>query len=123
MFGEDTLVPLGLFAMIAFIIVGVTKIISDGRMRRRLIEAGATPELAKAIAGTPQDDPELYGALKWGLLTGAIGLALIVIQFLPYRSEDPIMLGVILLFAAAGLLGYYVIARRLASRPEARQAS
>jgi hypothetical protein len=123
MFGEDTLVPLGLFAMIAFIIVGVTKIISDGRMRRRLIEAGATPELAKAIAGTPQDDPELYGALKWGLLTGAIGLALIVIQFLPYRPEDPIMLGVILLFAAAGLLGYYVIARRLASRPEARQAS
>jgi hypothetical protein len=123
MFGEDTLVPLGLFAMIAFIIVGVTKIISDGRMRRRLIEAGATPELAKAIAGTPQDDPELYGALKWGLLTGAIGLALIIIQFLPYRPEDPIMLGVILLFAAAGLLGYYVIARRLASRLAARQAS
>jgi hypothetical protein len=116
MFEEDTLVPLGLFAMIAFIIVGLTKIVSDGRMRRRLIETGATPELAKAIVGTPRDDPELYGALKWGLLTGAIGLALIVIQFLPYRPEDPIMLGVILLFAAGGLLGYYVIARRLASQ-------
>jgi hypothetical protein len=119
MFGEETLVPLGLFAMIAFIIVGLTKIISDGRIRRRLIEAGATPELAKAIAGTPQNDPDLYGTLKWGLVTGAIGLALIVIQFLPYRHEEPIMLGVILLFAAAGLLGYYGIARRLASRVEA----
>jgi hypothetical protein len=123
MFGEDTLVPLGLFAMIAFIIVGMTKIISDGRIRRRLIETGATPELAKAIMGTPRNDPELYGALKWGLVTGAIGLALVVIQFLPYRPEDPIMLGVILLFAATGLLGYYVVTRRLASRAGATGAS
>ena len=115
MFEEDTLVPLGLFAMIAFIIVGLTKVIYEGRARRRLIDTGATPELARAIVGTPQN-VELYGALKWGLVTGAIGLALIVIQFLPYRPEDPIMLGVILLFAAAGLLGYYVIARRLAQR-------
>lgn len=123
MFQEDTLVPLGLFAMIAFIIVGLTKVISDGRIRRRLIETGATSELAKAIAGTPQSDPDLYSALKWGLLTGAIGLSLIVIQFLPYRPEDPIMLGVILLFAAGGLLGYYVIARWLASRAGTPRAS
>ncbi len=123
MFGEDTLVPLGLFAMIAFIVVGVTKTISDNRIRRRLIETAATSEFATAILGTSQDDPGLYGALKWGILTGAIGVALIVIQFLPYRPEDPIMLGVILLFAAAGLLGYYVIARRVVSRPGAPRVS
>jgi hypothetical protein len=123
MFGEETLVPLGLFAMIAFIIVGVTKVVSDGRLRRRLVETGATPELAKAIVGTPRYDAELYGALKWGILTGAIGLALIVIQFLPYRPEDPITLGVILLFASSGLLGYYVIARRLVGRAEVPRAS
>jgi hypothetical protein len=116
-------VPLGLFAMIAFIIVGLTKVIFDGRIRRRLIDTSATPELAKAIVGIPYSDREFYGALMWGLVTGAIGVALIVIQFLPYRPEDPIMLGVILVFAAAGLLGYYLIARRLASRPEARRAS
>lgn len=113
MFGEETLVPLGLFAMIAFIIVGLTTVISDSRTRRRLIETGATPELAKAVMGTPKDDPELYGVLKWGLLTGAIGLALVVVQFLPYRPDEPIVLGVVLLFAAAGLLGYYGVARRL----------
>jgi hypothetical protein len=123
MFGEETLVPLGLFAMIAFIIVGVTKVVSDGRIRRRLVETSATPELAKAIVGTPQYDAELYGALKWGILTGAIGLALVVIQFLPYRPEDPITLGVILLFAAGGLLGYYVVARRLVSRPQVPRTS
>jgi uncharacterized integral membrane protein len=42
-----------------------------------------------------------------------VGAALILIQFLPYRSDEPIVLGVILVFAAAGLLAYYVTARRL----------
>ena len=118
MFEEDTLVPLGLFAMIAFVIVGLTKAIYEGRIRRRLVETNATPELARAVTGgTGPHGLDLHGSLKWGLVTGAIGVALIVIQFLPYRREDPIMLGVILLFAAAGLLGYYVIARRLANQP------
>jgi hypothetical protein len=116
MFDENTLVPLGLFMTLAFIIVGVAKIVSDGRTRRRLIDANVSPELAKAITVTPADDPGLYGTLKWGLVTGAVGLALIIIQFLPYRSGDPIMLGVILVFAAAGLLGYYVTAKRLAGQ-------
>jgi hypothetical protein len=116
MFDTDTLVPLGFFMALAFIFVGVAKIVSDGRTRRRLIDAKVSPELAKAITVTPPDDPGLYGALKWGLVTGAVGIALIIIQFLPYRSGDPIMLGVILVFAAAGLLGYYLTAKRLASQ-------
>lgn len=116
MFDSGTLVPLGFFLAVGFIIVGLAKIVSDGRTRRRLIDAGVSPELAKAIAATPPDDPGLYGALKWGLVSGAIGLALIIIQFLPYRSGDPIMLGLILVFSAAGLLGYYATARRLMNR-------
>jgi hypothetical protein len=77
MFDVETLVPLGLFMALAFIIVGVAKIVSDGRTRRRLIDADVSPELAKAINVASRDDPGLYGALKWGLVTGAIGLALI----------------------------------------------
>lgn len=113
MFDTGTLVPIAFLLSVAFTLVGVTKIISDGRTRRRLIEARATPELAQAIVVAPKDDPGLYGALKWGILMGSVGLALILIQFLPYRSDEPIVLGVILVFAAAGLLGYYVGARRL----------
>ena len=119
MLDADVLVPTGLFVAVAFIIVGVTKVISDGRTRRRLIAAGATPELARAITATPRGDPMVYSALKWGLVLGAVGVALIVVQFLPYGSDDPIVLGLILLFAGGGLLGYYAAARRLADRPSA----
>jgi uncharacterized protein DUF6249 len=119
MFDAGSLVPIAFLLSVTFILVGITKIISDGRTRRRLIEAGATPELARAITAAPKDDPGLYGALRWGILTGAVGLGLILIQFLPYRSNEPIVLGLILVFAAAGLLGYYVSARRLV-RPNER---
>ena len=118
MFGTATLVPIAFVLALAFTIVGVTKIISDGRTRRRLIEAGAAPELIRLIAPAPKDDPDLYGALKWGIVAGALGVALILIQFLPYRSDEPIVLGVILVFATAGLLAYYATARRLVRRTE-----
>jgi len=113
MFDTGTLVPLAFFVTVAFTLVGITTVISDGRTRRLLIRSGAAAELARALGAAPKDDPGLYSSLKWGLVTGAVGLALILIQFLPYRSEDPIVLGVILVFLAAGLLAYYVTARRL----------
>jgi hypothetical protein len=116
-FDTGTLVPIAFFITIAFILVGVTTIISDGRTRRLLIKSGAAPELARAIGAAPKDDPGLYGALKWGIVTGAV----ILIQFLPYRSDEPIVLGVILVFLAAGLLAYYVTARRL-ERPTGKAA-
>ena len=119
MFGTETMVPVAFMIMLAYTLVGITKIISDGRTRRRLIEKAAAPELARALGADAQDDPGLHGALRWGLVTGAAGLALILIQFLPFRSDDPIMLGVILVFVAAGLLTYYATARRM-GRPTAR---
>jgi phosphatidylglycerophosphate synthase len=108
----DDLVPIVMFLSIAYAVVGVTKVIADGRTRRRLIEAGATRELAEAITAPPRGDPQLYSSLKWGIVIAAVGLALITVQFLPYSPDDPVAFGLILLFGAAGLLVYYGIARR-----------
>src|SRR5213078_4583982 len=108
MFDAGSLVPIAFLLSVTFILLGITKVLSDGTTRRRLIAAGAAPDLARVIVAAPRDDPGLYSALRWGLLTGAIGLALILVQFLPYRSNEPIVLGMILVFAAGGQLGYYV---------------
>lgn len=109
------LVPLALFASLAFTVVGVTKLVTDSRVRRRLIEANASPDTAAAVLAPLPADPGLLGALKWGLVTLAVGVALIVVQFLPYRRDEPIALGVVLVFAAAGLLAYYARAKRPAA--------
>jgi len=114
MFDTSTLVPIAFLLSVAFTLVAMTKVISDGRTRRRLIENRAAPDLVRAVVTPATEDLGLYSALKWGILTGAVGVALIVVQFLPYRPDQPIVLGVILVFAAAGLIAYYLSARRLA---------
>lgn len=105
------LVPIVLFLSLAFMVVGVTRVVSDGRTRRRLIEAGATAEVAAAVTAR-SGDAGLQETLKWALLIAAVGLSLVVVQFLPYDRDQPITAGVILLFAAAGLFAYYAAARR-----------
>ncbi len=53
MFDTGSLVPIVFLLTVAFTLVGFAKVIADARIRRRLIDAGVAPELARAIAGTP----------------------------------------------------------------------
>ena len=112
---SDIVVPVALFFSVAWIIVSVTRSISDGYTRRRLIEAGATSELVHAVT-IKRKDPGLYSALKWGFVVGAVGLALILIQFLPFDQNDPFTFGLIFVFGAGGLLWYYMVAKRITAR-------
>ena len=119
---ENTLVPLALFACIAYCVVGVTRAITDARTRRRLIEAGTSVDLVRAVIGEPPErDP--YVVLRWGLIVGAVGLALVGVQFLPYDPDAPLPTGLVLLAGALGLLASYAVSRRTGARvPSARGA-
>lgn len=112
----NDIVPIVMFLSIAAMVIGVTRIISDGKTRRLMVQAGISPEAAAAIAAGGPRDPGLFGALRWGLLVGAVGISLIVIQFIPFRPEDPISVGILLVGAAAGLLAYYAAAQRMVRR-------
>ena len=113
----NDLVPLVVPIAFLWSVMALARVISETRTRRRLIETKASPEVAAAVMSGGQGDLALHDSLKWGLVVGAIGLALIVVQFLPYRSDEPIALGVVLVFGATGLLGYYAAARRGVKAP------
>jgi hypothetical protein len=104
---EDILVPIAFFGSIVLI----TKIISDNRLRRRIIDARLDPEMVRALLGTSRAATRRQGALKWGLVAGAIGLALLLIGILSLSGE-PLGFGLVTLAAGAGLLVYYAIANR-----------
>ena len=91
-------------------LVAITRIISDNRTRRKLVEANVSEQVIHALYMKRGQDPQLFASLKWGLVTVGIGLALVVIQMLPYEFDQPIAYGLMFLFAGAGLLGYYLIA-------------
>ncbi len=116
--GIETIIPISLFVSVVVATLGLARVISDGRTRRRLIEAGVTAEVVRAVTPEVRDDLGIYGALKWGIVAVSAGLALVLIQFLPYRNDSPILPGLVLVFVGGGLLIYWVVAGRL-GRPKA----
>lgn len=102
----EILVPLGFFASIVWIV----KIISDNRIRRKLIDQRVSDEVARAVMKEGRAMPSAYGALKWGLVILGVGGALIIGHILTIDMDDPVGYGFIFLAAGAGLVTYYFMA-------------
>lgn len=103
--GVEILVPLGFFLSIVWIV----KIISDNRIRRKLIDQRVSDEMAEAIMSRGGAAPSAYGALKWGLIILSIGGALVFAHLLTIDMDDPIGIGLLCLAAGGGLVAYYYL--------------
>jgi hypothetical protein len=113
----DTIVFVGLFASVVLI----TKILVDNWTKRRMVAAHISDETIRALYAWDRDATAL-GALKWGLVLCGLGGALVLIQFLPYDFTDPIVYGLMLLLAGAGLILHYALLARVAQRRAAPPA-
>jgi hypothetical protein len=95
-----------IFGTAAFVI----KVISDNRIRRRLIEGGQVDEKVKYLYFRPGNggaDP--LSSVKWGMVLVAIGLALLLGQLFPYDITEMMTIGFMFLFAGLAFLIYYFI--------------
>jgi hypothetical protein len=95
-----------IFSSIAFVI----KVISDNRIRRRIIESGQVDEKVKYLyfkSGRKLHDP--LSNVKWGMVLVAIGLALLLGQLFPYDITEMMTIGFMFLFAGIAFLIYYFI--------------
>ncbi|HEX6644720.1 MAG TPA: hypothetical protein VF037_08580 [Gemmatimonadales bacterium] len=117
MLDSDVIVPVVMFVAIAMMFLGLARIIADALIRRRLIAAGNAGDISRMLAASAGD--RVSGALKWGIVAVAAGAALVVIQLLPYDRDEPIVLGILLLFVGLGLLVYYGLARKGAGHTHA----
>lgn len=123
MLGTDVLVPVALFASIVVVILGLARTVSEGRTRRRIIESGGSPEFARLLAESEAYRRAHPPALMWGVVAVAAGAAFVVMQFLPFGGDDPIMAGVLLLFVGAGLLLYHALTRSAGTGAAAARTS
>ena len=96
----------GMYALLAFVV----QAFSLGYTRRRLGEAGLSAEqLGALMSGSADAD----ASLKWGLVTTAVGVAVVVIQFFPpEQRQGPLALGLPFLLGGLSLLLHYRLARR-----------
>ena len=102
------LIPIVLFVIVPVII----KIVSDNSVRKMLIEKGMVDENIKYLYGS-KFDRGVPGALKWGMVCTALGLAIYVGQIAAPDIRHEMTLAGMLIFGGLALILYYFIARRM----------
>lgn len=103
---EDVLVPLGFFALVAYI----AKLIRDTRIRRKALESPLSEKQVEELldrGGWPE--PSTRAALKWGLVVLALGAGLLFVDLVAISFESPLAYAVLLVATGIALLGYYLI--------------
>jgi hypothetical protein len=111
--------PTLVFVSFFVFVLGITKVLADNWTKRKLIEARVSDDVVRTLFRSGSD-PELFAALKWGIVLVSLGLGLMVSQYLPARFDQPLAWGVVLVFGGVGLLAYYAIARALVRRGAGR---
>lgn len=105
MFDVEILVPLGFFAMIAYI----AKLIGETRIRRKALDMSVSDELAQTVLKGYRQAPSPESALKWGLVIFALGGGVFIVDLLQISFETPLAYSILLLATGVALLGYYLI--------------
>ena len=108
---NDILVP----AVFCFAIVAIIKIVSDNKIRRRLIEKDQVNENLKYLYSNLQEY-SIPSSLKWGMVLIGIGVAFIIGLMMPGHLQDEVTAASIFILAGVGLLLYYFLANRMFSK-------
>jgi uncharacterized membrane protein HdeD (DUF308 family) len=94
-------------------IVGVIKIISDNRIKNRLIDSGKIEDKMKNLSFASNVYHNPISAIKWGLLLLGIGIAFMLGQLFPFHISEESTFGLMLIFGGIALLIYYIVAKKI----------
>ncbi len=103
---HDVLIP----SVFLFTLVAIVKIVSDNKIRRRLIEKDLVNENLQYLYAQ-QTEYRLPSSLKWGFVLVGIGLAFIIGLFMPKSINDEVTIACMFIFAGFGFLLYYFVTK------------
>lgn len=107
---EDFLTPVGVLGTIAAGIGYFTKILTEYKIKKKLIEN----KLVNADAANILNNQELDGkfaSLKWGLIILFGGIGLIIINMVDFYRDSPLPFGIMAVSIALGFLTYFFIVK------------
>jgi hypothetical protein len=107
------LIPIVLFLTVPIII----KIVSDNNIRKQLIEKGLVNEKVKYLYAS-SFDRGVPATLKWGMVSIAIGLAILVVQLSPHDIHDEMTISAMLICGGGALIFYYFVAKRIVRKQQ-----
>ena len=114
--GEEVMTVL-IVGIVFFSVITFVKILSDNKIRSKLIDKGMLDENVKYLYSS-RLEYHVPAALKWGMVLIGIGLAFLIGQLGPSDITGEITVGSMFLLAGLGLISYYFIAKGMAKRYE-----
>jgi len=103
--GPEVLIPIVMFLLPVFIV----KIISDNRIRNKLIDKGMVDENTKYLYAN-QVILQPLASFKWGLVLIGIGLALFAGNI--WNMHEELVIGLMFVLAGLGFFVYYFLANK-----------
>lgn len=110
----ENMVPILVLTVIGYFVLELVKVVSENRIRNKLIEKGMVDEKVKLLLA-PRQTAESASSLKWGLVSIAVGVAFMcayaIHSWVPASVRDEVMAGVVFSMAGLAMIIYYIIAR------------
>ncbi|MBL0741783.1 DUF6249 domain-containing protein [Chryseolinea lacunae] len=110
---RDVLMPLTIIGTFGTSLILFTRAITDYILKKKMIEKGFVNEDTQAIFKRHAEEAEnKYSPLKWGIIILFAGLALIILEYVPYERDSPLPYGIFAVSVSVGFLIYYALVRR-----------
>ena len=104
----EELIPIVLFISFFGSIAFITRVVSDNRVKRELVNMKADRETIEyLLSQAPASQHE--SSLKWGIVTVAVGAAFGLIHLLNLDGNDAMTYAIMFVFGGGGLLVHYAL--------------
>lgn len=111
---NEAIGPVMIMAILGYITVALVRLVSENRLRHKLIDKGLVDEKIKLLFET-QPSSQSDSALKWGIVLIAVGMAFLfafgIYKWVPQTVRGEMTAGVVFLMAGLGMIIYHIIAR------------
>ena len=104
--------PVAILGGVALIWYVIIKFITDYLLKKKMIDKGYVTDEEQALFKKQSHQVNKYSSLKWGLIILFGGVALVIIEYIPYSENSPLPFGVFAIAIAAGFLIYYGIIKK-----------
>jgi len=109
---KDVLLPISIMGTFGLSLYFFTRAIGDYILKKKMIEKGYVNEDTQAIFKRQGEVDNKFSSLKWGLIILSGGIALILLEYVPYERESPLPYGVFAVCVSLGFLIYYFLIRK-----------
>ena len=108
---KDVLMPMAILGTIGFSVFLFVKTMTEYILKKKMIDKGFVNDDTQAIFKQHVADNKM-SSLKWGLIMFFLGLALILMEYIPTSPESPLPYGLIAVSISIGFLLYFFLVKK-----------